>query len=115
VSLRVREKVPTTLEEALRIAIRFEAYASVADGDRVDDDRRERLRHIRGAAAMSSETDSLMSKIRQMEADRRKSDERIRQLESALQSHAYLTAPSPNIVPVTRRRLNRHQSLLVSR
>jgi len=114
-SLRVREKVPTTLEEALRIAIRFETYASVADGDRVDDGQRERLRQIRGAAAMSSETDSLMSTIRQMEADRRKSDERIRQLEAALQSHAYLTAPSPNIVPVTRRRFNRYQSLLVSR
>ena len=51
---------------------------------------------------MSSETDSLTSKIRQMEADRRKSDERIRQLESALQSHAHLAATSPNVGPVTR-------------
>ena len=51
---------------------------------------------------MSSETDSLMSKICQMEAYRRKSDERIRQLEAALQSHAHLTAPSSNVGPVTR-------------
>ena len=51
---------------------------------------------------MSSEADSLMSKIRQMEADRRKSNERIRQLEAALQSHAHLAATSLNVVPVTR-------------
>jgi len=52
--LRVREKETTTLEEALRIAIRFEAYAGVEDGDRVDDSRRDRPRQIRGAAATSS-------------------------------------------------------------
>jgi len=120
-SLRVREKEPTTLEKAPRIAIRFEAYAGAADEDRVDDGRHDRPRQIRGAAVMSSETDSLTSKIRQMEADRRKSDERIRQLEAALQSHAHLTAPSPNVPPVHgrstlhRRRFNRHQSLFVSR
>ena len=45
-SLRVREKEPTTLEEALRVAIRLEAYADVADGDRVDDGRRDRPRQI---------------------------------------------------------------------
>jgi len=72
-SLRVREKEPITLEEALRVAIRFEADAGAADADHAEDSRRHRPRQVRGAVAPSSESDSLMSKIRQMEADRRKS------------------------------------------
>ena len=58
-AMRVREREPKSLEEALRVAIRMEAYSDVPDADRSDDGRRDRRGQARGVTMVSSETERL--------------------------------------------------------
>jgi hypothetical protein len=53
-SLRIREREPLTMEEALRIAVRFEAYGLVDEADTYTGTRFKN-RHIRGSATASND------------------------------------------------------------
>lgn len=81
-AMKVREKEPCNLDEALKIALRLEAYS-----DRGDGSLNNRPRHARGANTTdSSRNAELQRKINQLEDERRITDKRMNDLEVALQA-----------------------------
>jgi hypothetical protein len=70
-ALRIREREPNTMEEALRVAVRFEAYEKVDETD-ASHGVKSRFRQVRGSytesdiapnPACTSSIDNMMSKI----------------------------------------------------
>ena len=92
-AMRVREREPKSLEEALRVAIRMEAYSDVPDADRSDDGRRDRRGQARGVAMVSSETERLRDEVRQLREDRKRSDDRICRLEDQVRNCGQSSTP----------------------